>query len=312
MTSAGNSATGNTLNGITNGAPNSIPSGRVGGTRQPTNESASGYLAPVEQSRRGRGSVNSGQGERIVDLVLGSGLVLGGIAQLARGHWLRGGALVLGGGSLTYAGVTGHFKPYASLALVRAQQNSASGLVIEHAVTIDRPREDVYALWRNPSRLPSYMGHLQDVTAGIGATANAPAGTTGRRSRWVATGPLGLKAVWEAEVTADRPGELIAWQSLPGTRVPNSGEVHFVDAPGNRGTEVHVRLVYQPPLGTFGAVIARMFQEEPYQEVRHDLRQLKALLETGEAPTVQGQPHGQPLPGLAGQWRRLRTRLGLP
>lgn len=273
---------------------------------------STGYLSPVEQSRR-RGSVNSGQIERLVDLMLGPGLVLGGIAALARGRWLLGGTLVLGGGWLTSAGVTGHFRPYAALALVRAGQQSANGLVIERAITIDRPRQQVYALWRSPSRLPSYMQHLEDVTAGVGETGRAAIdNATGRRSRWVATAPLGLKAVWEAEVTEDRPGELIAWQSLPGTPVPNRGEVRFVDAPGNRGTEVHVRLVYQPPLGTFGAVIARVFQEEPDQEVRNDLRQLKAILETGEAPTVQGQPHGKIAPGLAGLWNRVRTRLRLP
>lgn len=277
-----------------------------------TSSGAAPYEPPVGQSHRRGGTVNSGRTERIIDLIIGSGLVLGGVVALTRRRWVLGGALVAMGSWLDSAGITGYFSPYASLALVRAGQNSANGLVIERAITIGRPRQEVYDLWRNPSQLPSYMEHLEDVTAGMPQTGRAAkANVRGRRSRWVATGPLGLKAIWEAKVTQDVPGRLIAWQSLPGTREPNSGEVRFVDAPGNRGTEVHVRLIYQPPMGTFGAMIARAFQEEPNQEVGNDLRELKAILETGEAPTVQGQPHGKPLPRLQGLLSQVSTRVGL-
>jgi uncharacterized membrane protein len=36
--------------------------------------------------------------------------------------------------------------------------------------------------------------------------------------------------------------------------------------------------------------VARLFGEEPSQQIRADLRKLKALLETGEAPRTEGQP----------------------
>jgi uncharacterized membrane protein len=87
---------------------------------------------------------------------------------------------------------------------------------------------------------------------------------------------------WDAEITEDRPNELIAWRSLPDSQVPNSGQVRFRDAPGNRGTEVIVELKYQPPGGKIGALIAKLFGEEPGQQVKGDLRRLKQVMEIGE------------------------------
>jgi hypothetical protein len=45
--------------------------------------------------------------------------------------------------------------------------------------------------------------------------------------------------------------------------------------------------------GKVGAAIARIFGEEPNQQVREDLRRFKQIMETGEAPSTAGQPAGQ-------------------
>jgi uncharacterized membrane protein len=87
--------------------------------------------------------------------------------------------------------------------------------------------------------------------------------------------------------------ELIAWRSLAGAQVANAGSVWFKDAPGGRGTEVHVELQYNPPAGALGAIIASLWGEEPGQQIHEDLHRLKALLETGEVITVEGQPSGR-------------------
>jgi uncharacterized membrane protein len=58
--------------------------------------------------------------------------------------------------------------------------------------------------------------------------------------------------------------------------------VRFVPAPGDQGTEIHVELRYQPPGGRLGAIAAKLFGEEPGQQVKGDLRRLKQVLETGE------------------------------
>ena len=70
---------------------------------------------------------------------------------------------------------------------------------------------------------------------------------------------------WDAEITEERPNELLAWRSLPGSQIENSGSVRFKKAPADRGTEVHVSLKYEPPAGKARAALAKLFGEEPTQ-----------------------------------------------
>jgi uncharacterized membrane protein len=122
--------------------------------------------------------------------------------------------------------------------------------------TVTRPPEEVYAFWRQLDRLPTFMAHLDEVRA-----------TKERRSHWKASAPFGRDVEWDAETTDDVPAERIAWRSLDGADVPNSGDVRFVPAPGGRGTEVHVILSYQMPGGTLGKAAAKYFGEEPSQQL---------------------------------------------
>jgi len=50
---------------------------------------------------------------------------------------------------------------------------------------------------------------------------------------------------------------------------------------------------YKPPGGIAGALVAKMFGEEPSQQIDEDLRRFKWLGETGEIPTTIGQASGQ-------------------
>ena len=142
---------------------------------------------------------------------------------------------------------------------------------VVRSVTIRQPLEMVYDFWRNFENLPRFMEHLESVQV-----------TGERESHWAAKGPAGSTVEWDAETVEDRPHELIVWRSLPGASVPNRGQVRFERAAGNRGTEVHVDLRYDPPAGKLGALVAKLFGEEPGQQVAGDLRRLKQVLETGE------------------------------
>ncbi|GAA3408353.1 SRPBCC family protein [Streptosporangium vulgare] len=148
------------------------------------------------------------------------------------------------------------------------------------AITINRPRQEVYRYWHDFENLPSFMTHLEAVeTTGDG------------HSHWKARGPV--KTVeWDAEIVEDRSDELIAWRSMPGALVGNSGSVRFRDAPGGRGTEVRVNLAYVPPGGKAGLAFARLLGEHPEQQVRDDLRRFKQVLETGEVVRSEGSPEG--------------------
>ena len=69
--------------------------------------------------------------------------------------------------------------------------------------------------------------------------------------------------------------------------------VRFERAPGGRGTVVWVDMQYKPPGGKAGSAVARLFGEEPAQQIDEDLRRFKWLIETGEIPTNIGQASGR-------------------
>jgi len=153
---------------------------------------------------------------------------------------------------------------------------------VRKSIMIRRAAGEIYSFWRDFKNLPEVMQHLESVEV-----------TGDKRSRWVAKGPAGKRVQWEAETTEDRPNELIAWRSIEGTTVQNSGSVRFDAAPADRGTLVRVELTYRPPAGVVGATIAKLLGEEPELQLEEDLRRLKQVMETGEIITTEGQPAGR-------------------
>lgn len=143
--------------------------------------------------------------------------------------------------------------------------------VVGRTITVNRPRDEVYARWRDFSTFPNFMENVLSVT---------PLDQT--RSRWVVEGPAGSTVEFETKITEDRPGELIAWVSDEDAEVRNSGRIAFRDAPGGRGTLVEAVISYDPPGGTVGRMAAKLFQREPGIQARRELRRFKQLMETGE------------------------------
>jgi uncharacterized membrane protein len=158
-------------------------------------------------------------------------------------------------------------------------------LPVKETITVRRPPEEVYRFWRDLENLPRFMRHLEAVQV-----------TGERRSHWKAEAPAGRTVEWDAEIVEDRPNELIAWRSLEGADVRNSGRVRFRPAPGGQGTEVQVELRYDPPGGTPGKTVATLFGKEPGQEVHGDLRRLKQVLEAGEVIISDATIEGSRLP----------------
>ena len=153
---------------------------------------------------------------------------------------------------------------------------------IAQSVTINRSPEEIYRYWRDFQNLPRFMKHLESVRA-----------TGDRRSHWVAKAPAGRTVEWDAEITEDRPNELIAWRSLEGSDVDSVGSVRFERAPGGRGTIVKVDMQYSPPAGRAGAAVAKLLGAGPEWKVKDDLRRFKRLMEVGEIITTEGQPAGR-------------------
>lgn len=146
------------------------------------------------------------------------------------------------------------------------------GAVRAHkSIVVNRPREEVYQFWHDFQNLPRFMRHLESVRL-----------SGDRRSHWVAKAPGGGTVEWDAELTEDKPNETIAWRSLEGSEIENHGSVRFEETPGQRGTLVKVEIAYYPPGGLLGAAIAKLFGEEPDQQLQDDLRRFKQVMEVGE------------------------------
>jgi uncharacterized membrane protein len=154
---------------------------------------------------------------------------------------------------------------------MQLSSNGNQGIHAKGTCIVNLPPEEVYNFWRDFQNLPRFMRHLESVTdLGDG------------RSRWKAKGPAGMEVEWEATIIADVPGEVITWRSLENADVDNAGAVRFEEAPGGRGTIVKVNIQYNPPAGVVGATIAKLFGEEPEQQLDDDLRRFKQVMEVGE------------------------------
>jgi uncharacterized membrane protein len=164
----------------------------------------------------------------------------------------------------------------------RVRLAGARGTHVEESCAINRQAEELYEFWRNLEQLPRVMPELSSVRM-----------VDPRRSHWVARGPAGWRTEWYADIINDIPNELIAWRTSEGSSVVSAGSVHFEPGPVGRGTVVRVKLQYDPPGGKLGAAFAWAFGDEPSQVIREGLRRFKQLMETGEIPTIEGQPRGR-------------------
>lgn len=209
--------------------------------------------------------------ERWASIISGSAMVLLGLQQRS----LRGALMAVAGGGLAYHGVMGEKS-------LQDQVSDATGIGkpirVEKTVTINRSAEELYNFWHDFTNLPRFMKHVQSVTV-----------QDVRRSHWVAKAPAGQTVEWDADIINDQPNHLIAWASVEGAQIENSGFVRFQPAPGDRGTEVKVVLEYNIPGGALAAAVAKLFGEEPEQQIGDELARFKQLMEAGEIATTEGQ-----------------------
>lgn len=228
-------------------------------------------------------SINVGDLDRKISLGVGGLMALSTLAPVP-GRLIRLGV----GAFLLYRGIGRRDKLSELLGVSTVGQGEndlrllapARGIRMERAVTVNRPRQEVYAYWRELSNLPRFMRHLKSVTS-----------TGGGRSHWVAAAPFEVQ--WDAQITEEREGELLAWRSLEGSQVNNAGQVRFSDAPAGKGTEIHVVIEYSPSLGPAGAAAAKLVQGATATQIREDLGRFKAMLEAGQILTVEGQSSGR-------------------
>lgn len=236
----------------------------------------SSFARPIRAAvRKVARPVNVSSGERWISASAGTALAVYGISR--RRFW--GGAVALIGAGLAWRGATGHCDIYAALGIDRSDKKAT---LVEESVTVNRPADELYRFWRNLENLSQVFEHVIAVTE-----------IDKRVSRWTAQAPAGAIVEWEAEILADREGEVLAWRTRGDSDVLHRGSVRFRPAGEGRGTVVAVSLEYEPPAGKAGVAVAKLLGEDPEKQISEDLRRFKQICEAGEVPTTEGQPAGE-------------------
>lgn len=208
-------------------------------------------------------STNVGPTERVLS-VAGGALLLFNIISNKKSNLLQ----TFAGTYLLLRGVTGFCLAYERLGK-RELDFRAPNVNIRTSVTVNRPRDQVYAFWRRLENLPLFMEHLKAVQV-LDET----------RSEWTAALVGGAGTIsWRSEIVKDDPGDTLSWHSLPGSSIENSGKVRFSDA-WNAGTLVDIVISYHAPLGLLGEKAGRLLNPFFEKMVEQDIRNFKRYIET--------------------------------
>ena len=102
----------------------------------------------------------------------------------------------------------------------------------------------------------------------------------------------------KAAITVNRPPDEVRrlWQSSeyrPEYIEGADAGVEFKDAPGDRGTEIHVDLERDTPGGKLGEAVQKLVGSGPLAKVKDDLRRFKQQVETGVIARSDGVPEGE-------------------
>ncbi len=146
------------------------------------------------------------------------------------------------------------------------------------AVTIGRPPAELRELWLMPGTQAAIWSHFADVSPRDDGTVE-----------WRVAKPTGGDYHWRSRSEARGPDGL-AWSTEDGADVPNTGVLTFRPAPGDRGTEAHLDVRFDPPGGLIGEALSKLFHIAPREIVLTALYRFRALATTGEIPTTDPQP----------------------
>ena len=233
--------------------------------------------APPARAPSGQGT-NVGGAERIVSTLLGSALLLRALRRPSASAI----ALALSGGMLVHRGVTGHCYVYEALgrkALASSTPGSMHAARPQRSITIEKPAQELYRMWRDPQHVSALMGDFAEVQS-----------TPDGRWRWRAHLPLGKAIEWTTTTVEDRPNELIAWRTEPDAPFAHEGSVRFQRAPRDWGTEVTLSMSFGAPGGMLSELTGKLFSSIPKALEESILRRCKSMSVAGEVPTLKNNP----------------------
>lgn len=209
--------------------------------------------------------------------------VLGG-GTLATWGVKRGGALgvlaTIAGSALVARGSRGQdpikraFTPSAVEDNIAKKHGWSTAATAAAGVSINKPREELYTYWRTFEHLPKFMKNLDSIEV-----------LDDKQQIWRVKGPGGRTFSWRSTITQETPGHIYHWVSEGDIR--NAGSVEFRDAPKGHGTEVVLQIAYEPPLGQFGRIAAKVIRMEPQIQARMEMKRFKMMMEAGEVSTAK-------------------------
>ena len=203
--------------------------------------------------------VNVGGAERILTLMAGSALLFYALTRK------RNLPLAVTGGGMLVRGSTGFCPLYKALGVDTTKPPSP--ITVRAVVTVDLPREEVYAFWRKFDNLPRFMEHLEYVRI-----------MDDKYSHWKAKVPGG-SIDWVSRITSETPNEHLAWESIIDSDVDQQGEVYFRDSE-NGGTDLVLEFSYRAPGGRVSAAVARLLNPLLAKTVEEDMKNFRDYAET--------------------------------
>jgi uncharacterized membrane protein len=185
--------------------------------------------------------------------------------------------------ALAAAGMVLIARSVSNMPLLRAANQRVEGervVNIHETIHIAATPETVYDAWRNYENFPRFMSNVKEVRdLGEG------------RSHWTVSGPAGTELEWQAMLTEDERGRMLAWQSMPDSMIEHAGSVEFI--PEGDGTLVGVSMSYFPHATMAeraAASVMSLFNGDPTRQMMEDLRRMKVFIESGmqTPPTEAG------------------------
>ena len=150
------------------------------------------------------------------------------------------------------------------------------------SVTIGKTPAEVFAFVKEFENYPKFMRGLKDVTVLAAKVAHLSFAHEGTVDNC------------DIEKLAEVKDQLVVWKTLGTSSLDHTGAFTIEPAPGNRGTVVSLKMSFDVPTPSkVRGMISYFLGRDPKNEAYINLRRLKAYLETGEVPTIQGQPSGR-------------------
>lgn len=257
--------------------------GRQGVIVQPRNRGEPGLqehtYPPNRRSLPGQGIAQGlGTAQRLVVGGSGAAVLWYGLRQGGAARW----ASLLLGSALIYQGASGQnlidrIPGAEQMPVLRQLSSAPTQLRVRKTMTINRPAGELYQYWRNLENLPTFMHHVRSVRQ-----------LDDQRSHWVVDVLDNMELEWDAQITVDRPNEMIAWETMPDASLQHKGYVKFI--PTARGTEVSVSMDYDPPGEMPEKLMGGALRFIAAQQIKEEIRNFKRIMEAGEIPTTKGQP----------------------